>query len=307
MQVITILGPTASGKTRLATKISALIGGEIISADSRQVYRRMNIGTGKDLNEYNVGGAEIPYHLIDISEPGYEYSVFEFQRDFLKTYYNIVKRNYIPVLCGGSGMYIESVILGYNLIEVPVDGNLRDYLAEKSLSELKDILQMYRKQHNSTDLRDKERIVRAIEIQRYYEEHPDQQYDYPKLPFLIMGISMELDVLQQRIRKRLKDRLSHGMVDEVRDLLDSGLTPAQLIHYGLEYKYITMYLTGELNANDMFQKLNAAIYQFARRQLTWFRGMEKKGIKIHWIDGCVSEDKLLLSAMDLIRKNSDSV
>lgn len=304
MQVITILGPTASGKTKLAAQLSSLIGGEVISADSRQVYRRMDIGTGKDLKDYVINDAGIPYHLIDIHEPGYEYSVFEFQQDFLKAYNSIVDRNNIPVLCGGTGMYLESVILGYNLIDVPVDGNLREFLSEKSMNELREILMMYGKNHNTTDLNDKERLIRAIEIRKYYDDHPEQKFEFPKIPFLVLGISNELEYIQTCIRKRLKQRLSHGMVDEVKALLDSGLTPAQLIHYGLEYKYITLYLTGEFNANDMFQKLNAAIYQYARRQLTWFRGMEKKGIKIHWINGEAGSESMLRAAMDVLRKHS---
>ncbi len=286
--LIVILGPTASGKTTVAVELCSMINGEVISADSRQVYKKMNIGTGKDLEEYVVNNNPIPYHLIDIVEPGYQYNVYEYQTDFYHAYNLVRKKGNIPVLCGGSGMYIEAVIKGYKLIQVPVNKKLRDKLTSKSLDELKHILSTYKTLHNTTDTENKKRLIRAIEIAEYEDQHHELKTDFPAFNTLLFGIAYDRKTQRQRITERLYQRLQSGMIEEVKQLMDEGLTKEQLIYYGLEYKYITLYLTGNMQYDEMVQQLNTAIHQFAKRQMTWFRRMERKGNTIHWIDGHLS-------------------
>ena len=284
--LITVLGPTATGKTGLAAHLAARINGEIISADSRQIYRGMDLGTGKDYADYFVDGVEIPSHLVDIEDAGIHYNVFRFQTDFIRVFNEIKSRDKFPVLCGGSGLYIEAVLKNYRLIEVPPNRELRKELEGKSLVELTEILKNLKpKLHNHTDVETDRRAVRAIEIEKYYAENPEFDTSFPEIDSLNIGINFDRELRRQRISTRLKQRLDEGMLNEVQKLLDSGLTPEQLIYYGLEYKYLTLHLTGELSYNEMFRQLEIAIHQFAKRQMTWFRGMEKRGTKIHWIDG----------------------
>ncbi len=300
--LITVIGPTATGKTKLAVALSAMIGGEIISADSRQVYKGMDIGTGKDLQDYEYNGIKVPYHLIDIVEPGYEYNIFEYQRDFSKVFNDIVSRDKIPVLCGGSGMYIDSVLNRYNLSIVPEDEFLRKSLEKSSDDELREKLRSYGPLHNTTDLIERKRLIRAIEIRDYEKRNPDKVVDLPKIDAVNIGIHFDRQELRQRITARLAERLENGgMIEEVKTLLDSGLSPEQLKFYGLEYKWVTMYVTGEIDYNEMFTKLNTAIHQFAKRQVTWFRRMEKKGTKIYWIDGNLTLEEKLGAALKIIR------
>jgi tRNA dimethylallyltransferase len=283
--LLVITGPTASGKTLLAAALAAGLDGEVISADSRQVYKRMNLGTGKDYNDYRVEAKMIPYHLIDIKEPGDKYNVFEYQRDFFKVLDDIRLRNKFPVVCGGSGMYIDAIVSGYELIEVPPDPAFRATLIEKSLEELTEILAGYKKLHNKTDIDTKKRAIRAIEIEHFNRLRNKDQTVYPETKPLIIGIHFDREARRKRISERLARRLKSGMVEEVRSLLDEGLGPESLIYYGLEYKYITLYLTGKMQYDEMVSSLEIAIHQYAKRQMTWFRGMERKGIKINWIDG----------------------
>ena len=283
-----ITGPTASGKTALAAYVASRIGGEIISADSRQVYRSMNLGTGKDYNDYVVEGKRIPCHLIDLAEPGEKYNVFEYQHDFLAVYKNLKKKNIFPVVCGGSGMYIDSIVSGYRMLEVPPDPDLREQLEKKSLKELTAILASYKKLHNVTDIDTKKRAIRAIEIEKHNLKSVGKQSWMPELKSLVIGIILERAERRERISIRLKQRLDNGMVDEVRQLLDKGLKAEDLIYYGLEYKYITLYLIGDLTYDEMFSELETSIHRYAKRQMTWLRGMERRGIKIHWIDGELS-------------------
>ncbi len=282
--LIVILGPTACGKTTFATQLAYQIGGEIISADSRQVYREMDLGTGKDLDEYQVNGQPIPYHLINIAAPGYKYNVFEYQADFFKAFAKVQQNSHWPVMCGGTGLYIEAVLKKYKLINVPVDETLRDTLKGKNLAELTGILAGYKKLHNDTDTDTIPRAIRAIEIEDYYQEHNEIELDLPDVSPLVMGINIDRESRRRKITKRLKERLDQGMIEEVQALLNGGLIPEDLIYYGLEYKYITQYITGELTFEQMFNQLNVAIHQFAKRQMTWFRGMERKGTVIHWMD-----------------------
>jgi len=284
--LITILGPTATGKTGLAAHLAAKMNGEIVSADSRQVYRGMDLGTGKDYADYFVDGVEIPSYLVDIENAGVHYNVFRFQTDFIRVFGEIQSRNKFPVLCGGSGLYIEAVLKNYRLIEVPPNKELRQELDGKTREELIGILKNLKpKLHNHTDVETDRRAIRAIEIEKYYAENPQFDSSFPEIRSLNIGIDFERELRRQRISTRLKQRLDEGMLDEVQKLLDSGLTPEQLIYYGLEYKYLTLHLTGELSYDEMFRQLEIAIHQFAKRQMTWFRGMEKRGTKIHWIDG----------------------
>ena len=284
--LITILGPTATGKTSVAAHFAAKINGEIISADSRQVYRGMDLGTGKDYEDYFVDGVEVPSHLVDIVDAGVHYNVYRFQTDFIKVFNEINSRKKMPVLCGGSGLYLEAVLKNYRLIEVPPNKELRKELEGKSLEELTEILKALKPQlHNHTDVETDRRAVRAIEIEKYYAENQKLDISYPKINSLNIGIDFDREMRRQRISKRLKQRLEEGMLDEVQKLLDSGLKPEQLIYYGLEYKFLTLHLIGELSFDEMFAKLEIAIHQFAKRQMTWFRGMEKRGTKIHWING----------------------
>jgi tRNA dimethylallyltransferase len=282
--LLVVTGPTASGKTSLAVTVGKMIGGEIISADSRQVYRGMNLGTGKDYDDYLVDNVRIPCHLIDIADPGYKYSVFEYQRDFIKVYSGLKKRDVFPVVCGGSGMYADSIITGYKMVEVPPEAGLRVRLEKKSIEELRAILTTYTSLHNTTDTGTKKRIIRAIEIAHYDKNNGKLKGIIPKLKSLVVGINCERELRRKRITDRLKKRLEDGMVEEVKSIINSGVSTETLIYYGLEYKFITLYLTGKLTYDEMVRDLEIAIHQFAKRQMTWFRGMERKGIKIHWLD-----------------------
>ncbi len=282
--LITILGPTASGKTSLAAALAYDLNAEIISGDSRQVYRKMDLGTGKDLDDYIVNGKQIPYHLIDIVDAGYKYNVFEFQRDFLKAYDDVCSRNVIPVLCGGTGMYIESVLKGYRLLPVPENPALRESLADKSLQELTEILSSYKELHNTTDVDTVKRAIRAIEIEEYYKQQNVEARSFPVLNSLIIGVDIDRELRREKISNRLRQRLDNGMIKEIEDILNSGVSADDLIYYGLEYKYLTLYVTGKLSYEEMFHSLEIAIHQFAKRQMTWFRGMERRGFMIHWID-----------------------
>ena len=298
--LITILGPTASGKTPLAAALAHRLNTEIISADSRQIYRRMDLGTGKDLEDYTVDGEQIPYHLIDIVEPGYKYNVFEYQRDFLAAYQKIASKGKLPILCGGTGMYLESVLKGYKLLPVPENIELRSKLEGKSLEELTAILSTYKKLHNSTDVDTAKRAIRAIEIEEYYLHQPAEYREFPKLESLIIGVDIDRELRRSKISKRLQQRLDDGMVDEVKALLNEGIEPENLIYYGLEYKYLTLYATGQLSYEDMYHQLEIAIHQFAKRQMTWFRGMERRGFKIHWLDATMSTEEKVNQIINLL-------
>ena len=293
-KMITILGPTASGKTPVAARLAAEIGGEIISADSRQVYRRMDIGTGKDLGDYGT----IPYHLIDIREPGTKYNLFEYQQDFFDAYQDIQSKGAVPILCGGTGLYIEAVLKGYHLSPVPQNQALRDSLEGKSLAELTQMLTDLKAKtgsnmHNTTDVDSCQRAIRAIEIETYNIEHPTPRRELPPVDSIIIGIDIDRELRREKITRRLKARLEEGMVEEVKALLDEGIPADDLIYYGLEYKFVTEYLTGKITYDEMFTRLEIAIHQFAKRQMTWFRGMERRGFKIHWIDATLPiEDKI---------------
>ena len=300
-QLITILGPTACGKTAVATQLAARLMGEIISADSRQVFRGMDIGTGKDLSDYQVNGQAIPYHLIDIADAGTKYSVFEFQRDFLRAYEDIRSRQRQPILCGGTGLYIESVLRAYKLVEVPVNPQLREQLEGKSLDELTVLLAGYKRLHNTTDVDTARRAIRAIEIEEYYREHHiDETHPFPALSSLTIGLNIPREVRRERISRRLHKRLEEeNMVDEVRRLLDNGVKEEALISYGLEYRYLTLYLTGQLSYDEMLRQLEIAIHQFAKRQMTYFRGMERRGVTIHWIDATRSKEEIVEEIKEL--------
>ena len=302
--LITIIGPTASGKTPLAAALANRLGTEIISGDSRQVYRRMDLGTGKDLVDYTVDGYEVPYHLIDIVEPGYKYNVFEYQRDFLKAYEEITAKGKLPVLCGGTGMYVESVLKGYRLLPVPENPELRASLEGKSLEELTHILEGYKKLHNSTDVDTAKRAIRAIEIEEYYKQQPPEYREFPSLHSLIVGVNIDRELRREKITRRLKQRLDEGMVEEVRGLLAEGIHPDNLIYYGLEYKFLTQYAIGELTYEEMFLQLETAIHQFAKRQMTWFRGMERRGFTIHWLDATLPMEEKLERIINLINTNN---
>ena len=302
--LITILGPTASGKTPLAAALADKLGTEIISGDSRQVYRRMDLGTGKDLVDYTVEGRQVPYHLIDIVEPGYKYNVFEYQRDFLKAYQEITAKNKLPILCGGTGMYIESVLKGYRLLPVPENPELRASLEGKSLEELTIILAGYKKLHNSTDVDTAKRAIRAIEIEEYYKQQPPEYREFPSLKSLIIGVDIDRELRREKITRRLKQRLDEGMVEEVRGLLAEGIDPENLIYYGLEYKFLTQYAIGELTFEEMFHQLETAIHQFAKRQMTWFRGMERRGFIIHWLDATLPMEEKIEQITKLINTNN---
>lgn len=280
---ITILGPTASGKTGVAVKMAAEIDAEIISADSRQVYRRMDLGTGKDLEDYCINGKNIPYHLIDIAEPGTKYNVYEYQKDFLQAYNDIRSRGKKVIVCGGTGLYLESVLRSYRLSPVPQNPELRENLSGKSLEELTHILSQYKTLHNTTDVDSAQRAIRAIEIAEYYKHTPIDDRPFPTLNSYVIGIDVDRETRRQRISARLKQRLDNGMVDEVKRLLAEGIPTDDLIYYGLEYKYLTLYAIGEMSYEEMFRQLEIAIHQFAKRQMTWFRGMERRGIEIHWM------------------------
>ena len=281
--LICILGPTASGKTRYAVQMALDKGGEILSADSRQVYRGMNIGTGKDLSEYEVNGAKVPYHLIDIANPGSKYNIFQYQKDFHAAYSDIKSRGVLPILCGGSGLYIESVTMGYNLAEVPPDLALRERLEKLSLEELTEMLKGYKKLHNKTDIDSKKRVIRALEIAIHDEQNPRQISETVQIKTKFIGLDVSREERIKRIDRRLDERLEEGMVEEVKGLIESGINPDDLIYYGLEYKFVTLYILGRLTFDEMRNQLATAIHQFAKRQMTWFRGMERRGIEIEWI------------------------
>ena len=293
-KMITILGPTASGKTPVAARLAAEIGGEVISADSRQVYRRMDIGTGKDLEDYG----SVPYHLIDICEPGTKYNLFEYQQDFYDVYQQIRSRGAVPILCGGTGLYIEAVLKGYKLAPVPQNQALRDSLEGKPLDELTEMLVRLKSQngsnmHNTTDVDSCQRAIRAIEIETYNLQHPMPKRELPPVDSIIIGIDIDRELRREKITRRLKARLENGMVEEVKALLDEGIPAEDLIYYGLEYKFLTEYLTGQLTYDEMFQRLEIAIHQFAKRQMTWFRGMERRGFNINWINATLPmEEKI---------------
>lgn len=303
-KMITILGPTASGKTSLAAALAARIDAEIISADSRQVYRGMTIGTGKDLDDYRQGDRLIPYHLIDICEPGTKYNLFQYQQDFHLIYNNIVARGVRPILCGGTGLYIESVLKGYALSPVPQNQALRDKLADKSLAELTEMLEDLKHRnhsvmHNRTDVDTAQRAIRAIEIETYNLEHPTDNRTLPPIDSVIIGVDINREERRRKITQRLKQRLEEVMVDEIRQLLDRGIAPENLIYYGLEYKFVTEYVIGKTSYEEMFRQLEIAIHQFAKRQMTWFRGMERRGFTIHWIDALDPMDSKVAQIMDI--------
>ena len=307
-RMITILGPTASGKTPLAAALAAEIGGEIISADSRQVYRRMDIGTGKDLADYQLSTLNsqlsIPYHLIDIREPGTKYNLFEYQQDFFEVYEDIRSRGAVPILCGGTGLYIEAVLKGYHLSPVPQNQELRDSLEGKSLAELTQMLTELKARtgsnmHNTTDVDSCQRAIRAIEIETYNLEHPTPRRELPPVDSLIIGVNIDRELRREKITRRLKARLEEGMIDEVKALLDEGIPADDLIYYGLEYKFVTEYLIGQTTYDEMFSRLEIAIHQFAKRQMTWFRGMERRGFKINWIDATLPMEQKIAKILEL--------
>ena len=304
-KMITILGPTASGKTPVAAHLAASIGGEIISADSRQVYRRMDIGTGKDLADYTVSSLKIPYHLIDVREPGTKYNLFEYQQDFFDAYQDIQSRGAVPILCGGTGLYIEAVLKGYHLSPVPQNQALRDSLEGKSLEELTQMLTELKSRtgsnmHNKTDVDSCQRAIRAIEIEAYNIENPTPRRELPPVGSVIIGINIDREQRREKITRRLKTRLEEGMIDEVKALLDEGIPPEDLIYYGLEYKFVTEYITGKTSYDEMYSRLEIAIHQFAKRQMTWFRGMERRGFRIHWIDALLPLEEKLAQIKTLI-------
>ncbi len=314
-QMITILGPTASGKTPLAAALAQQIGGEIISADSRQVYRRMDIGTGKDLADYSlmVDGAavDIPYHLIDICEPGTKYNLFQYQQDFFDAYQNIRSRGVIPILCGGTGLYIEAVLKGYKLSPVPQNPELRARLEGKSLDELTQMLIELKMQngsnmHNKTDVDSCQRAIRAIEIETYNHEHPVPRRELPPVDSLIIGVNIDREARREKISRRLKARLEEGMIDEVKGLLAEGIPADDLIYYGLEYKFVTEYLTGNTTYDEMYARLEIAIHQFAKRQMTWFRGMERRGFTIHWIDALQPMEQKVAKILEIAQLDNKS-
>ena len=305
-KMVTILGPTASGKTTLATRLAHAIGGEVISADSRQVYRNMDIGTGKDLADYVVDGKKIPYHLIDIAEAGTKYNLYQYQHDFHVAYQDIVSRDERPILCGGTGLYLEAVLKGYELSPVPQNAELRERLEGKSLTELTQMLSDLKAQtgsvmHNTTDVDSCQRAIRAIEIETYNIEHATALRTMPAIDSLIIGVNIEREERRRKITARLKQRLDEGMVEEVRTLLDSGIAADDLIYYGLEYKFITEYIIGKLTYEEMFRQLEIAIHQFAKRQMTWFRGMERRGTTIHWVDASLPMSEKLNEVLRLLK------
>ena len=306
-KMITILGPTASGKTSVAAALALRTGGEIISADSRQVYRRMDIGTGKDLADYTIGNVHIPYHLIDIAEPGTKYNLFQYQQDFHTAYNGIRSRGKLPILCGGTGLYIEAVLGGYSLSPVPQNQKLRESLEGKSLDQLTQMLVQLKQKngsnmHNRTDVDTAQRAIRAIEIETYNLEHPTPERQMPPVDSLVIGINIDRELRREKITRRLKARLEEGMCDEIRSLIDGGVNPDDLIYYGLEYKFVTEYVVGKTSYEEMFRQLEIAIHQFAKRQMTWFRGMERRGYTIHWIDAAQLMDEKVEAIMSLMNE-----
>lgn len=300
-ELITIIGPTASGKTAFAAALAARLDTEIISGDSRQVYRSMDIGTGKDLVDYVVDGKQIPYHLIDICNPGDKYNVFEYQHDFHKAFEEIRKKGKLPILCGGTGMYIESVLRGFKLLDVPQNPALRESLKGKSLAELEQILASYKVLHNKTDVDSAQRAIRAIEIEEFYKTEAPDKREYAPINSLIIGVDIDRELRREKISRRLRARLDEGMVDEVRAILATGVKPEDLIYYGLEYKFLTLYIIGQLTYDEMVSQLEIAIHQFAKRQMTWFRGMERRGLHIHWLDATLPTDEKINNVLALIQ------
>lgn len=300
--LITILGPTASGKTSLAVALAADLNTEIISADSRQIYKRMDIGTGKDLEEYKYEDKEIQYHLIDICEPGYKYNLYEYQRDFNVVFQDLRTREKFPILCGGTGLYIETVLKGYSMPQVPENKELREKLKDKTLTELTSILKTYKTLHNTTDVDSCKRAVRAIEIAEFYRNQQPEERKNKPLNSFIVGVDIEREARRRKISERLQMRLDSGMVDEVRALLKEGISPDDLIYYGLEYKYLTEYLIGRLSYVEMVSKLEIAIHQFAKRQMTWFRGMERRGFSIFWLDAFLPLDEKIMKIKEQLKK-----
>lgn len=299
-QLITILGPTASGKTTFAAALAERLDTEIISADSRQIYRSMDLGTGKDLADYTINGKNIPYHLIDICDPGYKYNVFEYQHDFYRAYQAIKEKGKLPILCGGTGLYIEAVLKGYKLLDVPQNPELREQLKDKPLAELEQILAGYKVLHNKTDVDTAQRAIRAIEIEEYYKNEAPDSNEYEPVNSLVIGIHIDRELRREKISRRLRTRLDEGMVEEVRNIIASGVDPEDLIYYGLEYKFLTLYIIGKLSYEEMVTQLEIAIHQFAKRQMTWFRGMERHGCKIQWIDASLPTEEKIQKVMALL-------
>lgn len=299
-QLITILGPTASGKTTFAAALAERLDTEIISADSRQIYRSMDLGTGKDLADYTVNGKNIPYHLIDICDPGYKYNVFEYQHDFYRAYQAIKEKGKLPILCGGTGLYIEAVLKGYKLLDVPQNPELREQLKDKPLAELEQILAGYKVLHNKTDVDTAQRAIRAIEIEEYYKNEAPDSNEYEPVNSLVIGMHIDRELRREKISRRLRTRLDEGMVEEVRNIIASGVDPEDLIYYGLEYKFLTLYIIGKLSYEEMVTQLEIAIHQFAKRQMTWFRGMERRGCKIQWIDASLPTEEKNQKVMALL-------
>ncbi|MBT3244836.1 MAG: tRNA (adenosine(37)-N6)-dimethylallyltransferase MiaA [Bacteroidetes bacterium] len=299
LNLIVILGPTASGKTAFAAHLALALDGEVISADSRQVYRGMDLGTGKDIEDYQIGDQIIPCHLIDIVNPDHAYNVYEFQRDFLEAYGSIRQEKKLPILCGGSGLYLEAVLKGYKLIEVPPDQNYRAALAEKSDEELTQLLDGMSKLHNTSDISSRKRLIRAIEIARHYQHNPREDKTYPSLNHKIIGIRFDRESERKRITARLHQRLEGGMIEEVKTLID--LYGSETIEYfGLEYKFLSWHLSGQITYDEMYTKLNTAIHQFAKRQMTWFRRMQRNGFAIHWIDGYTPMEEKIRQAIEFL-------
>lgn len=308
LDLIAIVGPTASGKTTLAVAVAHRLNTEIISADSRQIYRGMDIGTGKDLGEYTVDGMPVSYHLIDICPAGYRYNLYEYVRDFNAVYADMQTRGKQPLLCGGTGLYVETVLKGYALPPVPENPSLRAALQGKSLDELTSILQQYKTLHNTTDTDTCKRAIRAIEIAEYYSRQPAEMLQpRPMRNALVVGIEIERDLRRARISHRLRQRLDEGMVEEIKSLLEGGIPPESLIYYGLEYKFVTEYLIGKLSYDEMVERLEIAIHQFAKRQMTWFRGMERRGIPIHWIDATLPTDDKVGLILDLVQQQEGTL
>ena len=289
--LITILGHTAGGKTSVAAHMAMRLNGEIISADSRQVYRGMDIGTGKDYDDYFVSGVKIPFHLIDIVDAGYEYNLFEYQQDFADAYDLVVEAGHLPILCGGSGLYIEAVIKNYKMLRVPLNQDLRSNLDDKEMTELEALLKSYGSLHNISDTSSRKRLIRAIEIADYESAGTADSTLMPELNPLIVGINYDREIRRQRITERLRSRMERGMIEEVERLLESGVQHEKLKYYGLEYKFVSQYLQGEINSAQLFNSLNTAIHQFAKRQMTYFRGMERRGLGIRWLDGDLTIDE----------------
>ena len=304
MNLITVLGPTAGGKTTFAAHLAAALDTEIISADSRQIYRGMDLGSGKDIEDYTVDGKQIPYHLIDILPAGEKYNVFRYQKDFFDVFANITAKGKTPILCGGTGLYLESVIRNYQLIDVPANPDLRKKLENYSLPELKEMLAKMKTLHNDTDTDTKKRAIRAIEIETFILENPKVVPSYPKISSLVFGIKNPRDIEREKIRIRLQQRLDEGMTDEIKRLIESGVSADDLIYYGLEYKYVTLYVIGQMTYEEMFNQLYIAICQFAKRQMTWYRRMERMGIYINWIDARLPMEQKVSFALETLRRNA---